>query len=87
MQDLVERLTEHEKESFCNAFLVTKSIIDASKDEIEQNVKEAFEHTIKQEGLEMRRERGELYVGSLPKLNSAKPVRFVLAIPGLNNSF
>jgi len=55
----------------CDAFLITKSMIAASVDEIKQNAKHAFEHTIKEEGLELRRERGELYMGNLHGLGLA----------------
>ncbi|PUU82416.1 hypothetical protein B9Z19DRAFT_968195 [Tuber borchii] len=65
MQDLVDRLKEYEDESFCDAILVTKSKIAATEDDTKENAKNALESTIDEEELEVRRERGQLYVGNL----------------------
>ncbi|PUU82432.1 hypothetical protein B9Z19DRAFT_1120757 [Tuber borchii] len=71
MQDLVDRLKEFEDESCCDAILVTKSKIAATEDDTKENAKNAFKSTIDEEELEVRRERGQLYVGNLRGLGLA----------------
>jgi len=70
-QDLVDRLQEYEKPSLCDALLVTKSIIAATEEDTKANAKEAFEEAINGADLEVRRERGEIYVGNSHGLSLA----------------
>lgn len=70
-QDIVDRLQEYEAHNFCEAFLVTKSMIAATEEEIKSNAKKSFEETLQENSLEVLRERGELYVGNLRGLGLA----------------
>jgi len=76
-KDLSDRLEKHKEENSCDGYLLNRSMIAATEDETKQNAKNAFEQTLNHEAIEVRAERGNIYVGNLRGLNMGEELRTI----------